>query len=103
MRYLASLILALVLLLVAFWISSQIAIMVSQGSSESADFLRGREVERCGYSIDTRFALAGYDLDEWRGDRCDELSDLDRCVLACLAAAEAVEIAEDCFSDCVSR
>ena len=101
MRYLASLVLALALLLVAFWIASQIAIMVSQGSSESADFLRGRSVDRCGYSIDTRFGLAGYDLDEWTGDRCEELSDLDRCVLSCLSEAEAVEIAADCFPDCV--
>jgi hypothetical protein len=103
MRYLASLVLALFLLFVAFWISSQIAIMVSQGSSESADFLRGREVDRCGYAIDARFGLAGYDLDQWKGDRCDELSDLDRCVLACLAEAEAVEIATDCYSGCINR
>ena len=103
MRYLAALVLALGLLVLAFWIASQIAIMVSQGSSESADFLRGRNVDRCGYSIDTRFGLAGYDLDKWTGDRCDDLSELDRCVLGCLAEAGAVEIAADCYQECLAR
>jgi hypothetical protein len=103
MRYFASLVLALVLLIGAFWIGSQIAIMVSQGSSESADFLRGRTIERCGYTIDARFGLAGYELDEWKGDRCEDLSELDRCVLTCLSEAGAVEIAADCFPDCVKH
>lgn len=101
MRYLASLAIALVLLLIVFWFGSQIAIMVSQASSESADFLRGRQLDLCGYSVDARFDLAGYDLDQWKGSRCDRLSELDRCVLSCLSSAGAVEIAEGCFSRCV--
>lgn len=103
MRYLGSLVLAFLLLILTLWIGSQIAIMVSQGSSESADYLRGRKVERCGYQIDSRFGLAGYDLDEWKGSRCEELSELDRCVLECLADAGTVEIAATCFPQCVQR
>jgi len=103
MRYLASLVISLGLLVFVLWIGSQIAIMVSQGSSESADFLRGRKLDLCGYQVDARFGLAGYDLDEWKGERCERLSELDRCVLSCLADAGAVEIAEDCFPRCVGR
>jgi hypothetical protein len=103
MRYFASLVLALSLLVFTFWVGSQIAISVSQGSSESSDFLRGRQLDLCGYSVDARFGLAGYDLDEWRGDRCEDLSELDRCVLSCLADAGAIEIAQHCYPKCVAR
>jgi len=103
MRYLASLFLSLGLLALAFWIASQISISVSQGSSESADYLRGRELDLCGYKVDARHSLAGYDLSEWKGERCDALSDLDECVLECLSNAGAVEIAEGCFPGCVRR
>jgi len=103
MRYFGSLIIAVGLLLLAFWIASQIAISVSQGSPESSDFLRGRKLDLCGYEVDARFTLAGYDLDEWRGDRCENLSELDECVLACLADAGAIEIATDCYPGCVKR
>jgi len=103
MRYFASLLVSLGLLVFVLWVGSQIAIMVSQGSSESADFLRGRKLDLCGYEVDARFGLAGYDLDEWKGERCERLSELDLCVLSCLEAAGAVEIAEDCFPQCVER
>lgn len=103
MRYLTSLVVSLGLLVFVFWVGSQIAIMVSQGSNESADFLRGAKVDLCGYQVDARFGLAGYDLEEWGGQRCDELSVLDRCVLECLAEAGAIEIAQGCFSRCVQH
>ena len=103
MRYLGALVLALVIVFGLFWVGARIAIMVSQGSSESADFLRGRKVDLCGYQVDTRHSLAGYELDDWKGDRCEALSRLDRCVLACLAEAEAVEIAATCYPDCVEK
>jgi hypothetical protein len=102
-RYLVSLLVAGVLVFLTFWIGSQIAILVSQSSDESADFLRGRKLDLCGYQVDSRHALAGYDLEEWKGERCEALSRLDRCVLACLAAADAVEIAAGCYPDCVKR
>ena len=103
MRYLSSLVVAVGLLLFAFWIASQIAISVSQGSSENTDYLRGRMLDLCGYEVDARFALAGYDLDEWQGDRCEDLSRLDRCVLSCLADAGAIEVAKDCYPICVKH
>ena len=103
MRYLTALVVSFGLLIFVFWVGSQIAIMVSQGSNESADFLRGSEVDLCGYQVDARFGLAGYDLDEWSGRRCDDLSVLDRCVLGCLAEAGTIEIAQGCFSRCVEH
>ncbi len=103
MRYLGALVVAVVLLFGAFWVASQIAIMVSQGSSESADYLRGRKLVLCGYQVDARHSLAGYDLGEWKGSRCEELSILDRCVLSCLSEAGAVEIAVDCYPSCVKQ
>lgn len=103
MRYLAAFGLALIMVFAVLWGGSQIAIMVSQGSAESADFLRGRELDLCGYSVDARFNLAGYDLDEWQGDRCEELSGLDRCVLSCLANAGAIEIARECYPVCLRQ
>ncbi len=103
MRYLASLVISLGLLVFVLWVGAQINIMVSQGSKESSDFLRGQMLERCGYQVDARFNLAGYDLDEWRGERCEDLSQLDHCVLSCLADAGAIEIAEGCFMRCVGQ
>ena len=103
MRYFASLVLSLGFLVFVLWVSSQIAISVSQGSSESADYLRGRKIDRCGYQVDARFGLAGYDLDEWEGSRCEDLSELDRCVLECLSQSGAIEIAQGCFTRCVAE
>ena len=103
MRYLGSLVVALGLLFGAFWVASQIAIMVSQGSRENEDYLRGRMLDLCGYQVDARYALAGYDLAEWKGSRCDELSILDHCVLSCLSRAGAVSIAADCYPECVKQ
>ncbi len=99
MRYLGSLVVAVVLLFGAFWVASQIAIMVGQGSNESTDYLRGQKLDLCGYQVDARLSLAGYDLGEWKGSRCAELSILDRCVLSCLSEAGAVAIAVDCYPD----
>ncbi len=103
MRYLGSLVVALVLVFGALWVASQIAIMVSRGSSESADYLRGRKLDLCGYQVDARYDLAGYDLEQWKGSRCEDLSALDRCVLYCLSEAGAVAIAVDCYPSCVKQ
>lgn len=103
MRYFGPLVVAAALLFGVFWAGSQIAIMVSQGSRESTDYLRGRKRDLCGYQVDSRHSLAGYDLDEWKGSRCEKLSSLDRCVLSCLAEAGAVAIAVDCYTSCVGR
>lgn len=103
MRYLVSLVVAVALVFVAFWIGSKIAIMVSQGNDENFDFVRGTTSNLCGYEVDHRHSLAGYDLDEWRGERCERLSALDRCLLECLSNAEVVEVAKGCFSQCVEE
>lgn len=103
MRYLGAMGIALVLLFGALWVGSRIAFWVSQGSSESAEFLRGQELDLCGYRVDVRHELAGYDLEQWSGDRCEALSELDVCLLECLAGAEAVEIAAGCYDECVKR
>lgn len=100
MRYLVSMTLSVILLFAAFWAASRLAISVNQGSSETSDFLAGRMLDLCGYQVDARFGLAGYDLDEWKGSRCDTLSELDECLLECLASAGAVEIAADCYDIC---
>lgn len=103
MRYLTSLVVSVALLFLALWIASRIAIMVSQGSSESADYLRGRKLDLCGYQVEARFSLAGYDLSEWKGERCESLSELDHCILSCLSKAGAVEVAAGCYTECVKR
>jgi hypothetical protein len=103
MRYLGPLVVAVALLFGAFWAASQIAIMVSQGSSESTDYLRGRKLDLCGYQVDARHSLAGYDLGQWKGSRCEQLSILDACVLSCLSEAGAVSIAVDCYPSCVEQ
>jgi hypothetical protein len=103
MRYLLALCVAAVCLALAFWIGSQIALSVSQGSDAHEDFLRGDTVILCGYEVDSRYGLAGYDLDEWKGERCESLSSLDHCVLGCLSTAGTIEIARDCYPRCLGR
>ena len=103
MRYLGSMVLAGLVLFLAFWAAGRLAVSVSQGSSEQTDFLAGRKLDLCGYSVDARFGLAGYDLGEWRGRRCDRLSELDECLLRCLSRAGAIEVAEDCYDLCVDE
>lgn len=103
MRYLLALAIAAFLLVASLWIGSQIATSVSQGTSVDEEFLRGKTVNLCGYAVDSRYSLAGYDLDEYRGERCDSLSSLDHCVLGCLSRAETIETARGCYERCVAR
>ena len=103
MRYLAALAVALVLLAAVLWIGSQIAISVSQGTDVDEDFLRGETENLCGYEVDSRYSLAGYDLDEWQGERCEQLSSLDHCVLGCLSTAGTIEAARECYPKCLGR
>ncbi len=103
MRYLVSAAVAFALLFLAFWIGSQIALMVDQPDRQLNDFTVGRKMDLCGYAVDMRHGAGGYDLNEWKGGRCDTLSDLDRCVLSCLSQAGTVEIGQACFSDCLAE
>ena len=102
MRYLTALLIAFALLFLAFWGGSQIAIMVEQPQRRYNDFTVGRKMDLCGYAVDMRHEAAGYALEDWKGSRCESLSDLEHCVLSCLAGAGTVEIGAACFSDCVS-
>jgi hypothetical protein len=103
MRYLVALGIAAAFLVAAFWIGSQIAISVSQGSKAQEEFLRGETVVLCGFEIDSRYALAGYDFEDWKGERCEALSSLDLCVLGCLSTAGTIEAARDCYPRCLGR
>lgn len=103
MRYLIASSLAIVLVFTLLWVGSWIATTVSQPHRQYNDFTVGRRMELCGYKVDMRHSAGGYDLDEWKGKRCETLSELDRCVLACLSGAGTVEIGAACFSDCVAQ
>jgi hypothetical protein len=102
MRYLLALAVAALLLMVSLWVGSWIATSVSQGTRIDEEFLRGASVNLCGYEVDSRYSLAGYDLDQYRGSRCESLSELDHCILGCLSIAGTIESAGDCYDDCVA-
>ena len=101
MRYIIALTIAASLLFLAFWAGSRISILVTQPDREHNDFTVGRKMDLCGYQVDMRHEMAGYDLRQWRGSRCDSLSELDHCVLQCLSEAGTVEIAVACYPECV--
>jgi hypothetical protein len=101
MRYLVALTIAAALIFAAFWVGARISILVTQPHREHNDFTVGRKMDLCGYQVDMRHEMAGYDLKKWRGSRCDNLSSLDHCVLECLSQAGTVEIAKACYPDCV--
>jgi len=101
MRYLIALLIACASTFVLFWVGARVATMVSGPERGANDFTVGQQRLICGYQIDTRYALAGYDLDAWDESRCAFLGKLDRCVLGCLEQAGTVEIASACYEDCV--
>ncbi|MBW2425031.1 MAG: hypothetical protein JRG86_12315 [Deltaproteobacteria bacterium] len=103
MRYLLALGIAIVALVVILWIGSQIAISVSQGTGIEEEFLRGDTENLCGYEVDSRHSLAGYDFDQWKEGRCEDLSSLDHCVLGCLSTAGTIEAARECYPRCLGR
>lgn len=103
MRYLAALAIACAITALLFWGGAKIALLVSGPERVANDYTVGQRFDLCGYQVDSRYAIAGYDLDEWQDERCQHLSDLDRCVLGCLEQAGTIEIAEACYLDCVKR
>lgn len=102
MRYVAALAIAALLTALFFVGGARIAVLVSGPERDANDFTTGARFDLCGHSVDSRFAIAGYDLKQWRGERCRALSTLDRCLLACLEKAATVEIAEGCYPTCVN-
>lgn len=101
MRYLAALALACGLTALLLWVGARIAIVVSGPERVANDYTVGQRFDLCGHSVDSRYAMAGYDLETWTDERCRNLSDLDECVLACLEQAGTIEIARDCYPQCV--
>ena len=103
MRHLVALGVAAVLLFLALWLGAWINRLVTQPHREQNDFTVGRKQDLCGFQVDVRHEASGYDFDEWQGSRCERLSELDRCLLSCLADAGTVAIGARCFDDCVAR
>jgi hypothetical protein len=103
MRYFLALLTAALLVFAALWTGSWVANTVRTPHRDYNDYTVGRKMDLCGYEVDMRHAGGGYDLDRWKGAHCNFLSELDHCVLKCLANAGTVEIGAACFSDCVSE
>jgi len=103
MRYLIALSISVVLIFLFFWVGAKIAVMVDPPHRDYNDYTVGRKMDLCGYAVDMRHAGGGYDLEHWRRQDCDTLSDLDRCILQCLSEAGTVKIGAACYSDCLGR
>lgn len=101
MRFLVPLLGALVMAFIVFWVGAKLAGSVASPHTEHNDFTVGRKMMLCGRVVDTRHEVSDYDFDEWQGDRCENLSRLDECLLDCLSRAGTLEIGKACFPDCV--
>ena len=102
MRLVGAFFVSVALAFVAFWLASQVAVMVEQPDREINDFTVGDRMMLCGRVVDTRHMVSGYDFDEWQGSRCDSLSKLDGCLLDCLSRARTIETGAGCYSLCVN-
>ena len=103
MRYLSALLLACGLTFLLLWGGARIAILVSGPERVANDYTVGQKFDLCGYAVDSRFAMAGYELEDWQDERCKSMSALDHCVLGCLERAGTVEIAAGCYEECVRK
>ena len=103
MRYLTALLIACGLTFLLLWLGARIAVLVSGPERVANEYTAGQRFDLCGYRVDSRYAVAGYDLEQWKGERCRNLSDLDHCLLACLEQAGTVEIASACYEQCVQK
>ena len=103
MRHLVALVVACLFTALLFWAGARLSILVSGPERVANDYTVGERFDLCGYSVDSRYAVAGYDLEAWQGARCQRLSDLDHCVLGCLSRAGTIEIASSCYPECVKR
>src|SRR5690606_5159614 len=75
-RYLAALLGAVVVTIALTWVGARIARVTSGPENAVNDFTVGQRYVLCGHAIESRMALAGYDLDQWTGERCRNLSAL---------------------------
>lgn len=103
LRYAVAAAFAVGVVFVLFWIGSWLAGVIEQPHRVQNDYTAGVERDLCGYAVDLRHEISGYDFDQWQGERCDDLSDLDRCILECLADAGTIEIGADCYPDCLAK
>lgn len=103
LRYAVAAALALGVVFVLFWIGSWLAGVIEQPNRLQTEFTVGVTRDLCGYEIDVRHEIGGYDLDQWQGERCDDLSELDHCILSCLADAGTIEIGAACYRDCLDE
>ena len=100
-RFFPAFFLALLATFAVFWIGARLANVVSGPHTELNDFTVGRKMMLCGRVIDARHEMSDYDFDAWQGDRCENLSALDECLLDCLSEAGTLAIGEACFERCV--
>jgi len=103
MRFIGAFVAAIGAAFMIFWVGAKLAGSVAAPHTEHNDFTVGRKMMLCNRVVDTRHEQSGYDYDEWKGDRCKNLSRLDECLLDCLSRAGTLEIGEACFSDCVMQ
>lgn len=103
MRFVVAFLLACALTALLTVAGARIAVLVSGGEGRANDYTVGQRRDLCGYQVDSRYAIAGYRLDVWQGERCRTLSELDRCVLECLQDAGTVSIAARCNKRCVDE
>ncbi len=85
-----------------FWVGAQLAGSVVTPHHEHNDFTIGRKRMLCGYVVDERHEVSGYEYNTWTGSRCEEMSDLDECMLECLSRAGTIQIGAACYPDCVA-
>lgn len=102
-RFIPALLLAVVVAFFVFWIGAKLAGTILTPDSQQNDFTVGRKMMLCGRVVDERHQISDYDFDVWQGSRCDNLSELEECLLDCLARAGTIPIGRACYSDCVMR
>lgn len=103
MRILGAFVTACLLAFLVLWLGARVNILVSQPDRDHNDFTVGRKMDLCGYAVDYRHEASGYVLDDWQGERCEDLSELDVCLLECLSQAGTVAIGEACYDRCIER
>jgi hypothetical protein len=102
-RFLGAFAAAIVVAFFVFWIGAWLAGTISTPHTEHNDFTVGQKMMLCGRVVDTRHQISGYDYDLWQGGRCNDLSELDECLLDCLSRAGTIPMGEACYADCVQR
>ncbi len=101
-RFVIAFLTAIGVTFIVMWVGAWLAGTIS-GHVEHNDFTVGEKMMLCNRVVDTRHELSGYDYDVWKGNRCNNLSDLEECMLDCLARAGTLRMGESCYPDCVKK